>query len=198
VLDDQQGELIEPVVLGGRADRGMPKFALTSEQITDIATFVHSFRVAGYDTSRSQPPTIVVGDAAAGATYFASHCASCHPVVPEFRRALARIDNPRQLQQMWLMPGSVSERGVPQPSNSRPPRARVTLPSGERIEGDIERLDDFIVAVKKADGTRASWRLTDGKTKVEVIDPLQPHRDLLSKYSDADIHNVTAYLVSLQ
>src|SRR5688572_33078638 len=45
VLDDQNGELIGPVVLNGRPDRGMPKFALTPAQISDIATFLHSFQI---------------------------------------------------------------------------------------------------------------------------------------------------------
>ena len=66
VLDDQQGELIAPVVKNGRPDRGMPKFAaFTDEQIKDIVTFIHSFTAAGYDASRMKPPSIVVGDAKA-------------------------------------------------------------------------------------------------------------------------------------
>lgn len=198
VLDDQKGELIGPVVLTGRADRGMPKFALTADQVADIAAFVHSFRVAGYDNSRNQPPTIVVGDAAAGQTFFASKCASCHSPTGDLQRIATRVSNPRMLQQMWLMPGSVSGRGVPPPTNATPPRARVTVAAGETIEGEIERLDDFSVAIRKADGTRASWRIVEGNPKVEIIDPLKPHRDLLPTYRDADIHNVTAYLVTLK
>ena len=34
--------------------------------------------------------------------------------------------------------------------------------------------------------------------KVEVHDPLAPHRELLKVYQDTDIHNVTAYLVTLK
>jgi cytochrome c oxidase cbb3-type subunit 3 len=33
---------------------------------------------------------------------------------------------------------------------------------------------------------------------VEVDDPLATHREMLPRYSDEDIHNVTAYLVTLQ
>jgi hypothetical protein len=198
VLDDRNGELIGPVVLSGRADRGMPKFALTGEQIADIAAFVHSFRVAGYDASRNQPPTIVVGDAAAGQAYFVSKCASCHSPAGDLQGLATRIDNPRLLQQMWLMPGSVTGRGMPQPSRSTPPRAAVTLASGAIVDGELERLDDFSVALIRADGTRAAWRIVDGKPKVELFDPLQPHRELLRTYTDADIHNVTAYLVTLK
>jgi hypothetical protein len=34
--------------------------------------------------------------------------------------------------------------------------------------------------------------------RVDVRDPLQPHRDLLGVYTDADIHDVTAFLVTLK
>ncbi len=47
VLDDKSGELIGPVIRAGRPDRGMPAFAMTPEQIADIAAFMHSFTVAG-------------------------------------------------------------------------------------------------------------------------------------------------------
>jgi len=33
---------------------------------------------------------------------------------------------------------------------------------------------------------------------VVIDDPLEAHFDLLPKYSDADIHNLTAYLVTLK
>src|SRR5688500_19930030 len=65
VLDDRNGELIRPVVLAGRVDRGMPKFMLTADQIGDVAAFMHSFRVNGYDAARNQPQSIVVGNGAA-------------------------------------------------------------------------------------------------------------------------------------
>jgi len=48
-----------------------------------------------------------------------------------------------------------------------------------------------------ADGSHRSFRTGD-RVKVDVRDPLQSHRDLLRVYTDADIHNVTAYLVTLK
>src|SRR5438128_6865662 len=56
VLDDQNGELIAPIVQNGRPDRGMPKFAFSPDQVADIAAFIHTFRAAGYDESRQKPP----------------------------------------------------------------------------------------------------------------------------------------------
>ena len=73
----------------------------------------------------------------------------------------------------------------------------MTLPSGQKVEGELERVDDFVVALKTADGARRAFRTTDG-TKVDVKDPLPPHRELLPTYTDAEIHNVTAFLVTLK
>ena len=197
VLDDQKGELIGPVIRAGRPDRGMPGFAMTADQITDLAAFVHSFRVAGYDASRDRPPSIVVGNAATGEKYFTETCGSCHSATGDLQGVATRISDPRLLQQSWLMPGSVVGRGAPPPARPRPPTATVTLPSGEKIQGQLERVDDFVVALKTSDGGRRSFRIASG-VQVSIADPLQPHRDLLRKYRDADIHDVTAYLSTLK
>ena len=197
VLDDQKGELIGPVIRAGRPDRGMPAFAMTAEQISDLAAFMHSFRVAGYDASRDKPPSIVVGNAAAGEKYFAETCGSCHSVTGDLQGIATRITDPRMLQQSWLMPGSLVGRGAPPPARPRPPTATVTLPSGEKVQGHVERVDDFVVSLKTVDGERRSFRLASG-VQVSITDPLQPHRDLLRRYRDADIHNVTAYLSTLK
>jgi cytochrome c oxidase cbb3-type subunit 3 len=74
----------------------------------------------------------------------------------------------------------------------------VTLPSGETVNGKLERMDDFMVSLTDANGVRRSFRTDRDTPKVEVLDPLQPHRDLWRTYADADIHNVTAFLVTLK
>jgi mono/diheme cytochrome c family protein len=197
VLDDQHGELIAPVVQNGRTDRGMPKFAFTGAQAADIAAFLHTFRAAGYDESRQRPPSIIVGDAKAGEAYFAARCGSCHSVTGDLRGLASRIGDPRLLQQTWLMPGSGAGRGSA-PVKVSPTRVVVTQRSGERVEGVLDRVDDFVVALTTDEGEHRSFRLSGETPKVEVKDPLQPHMNLLRNYSDADIHNVTAYLATLK
>jgi cytochrome c oxidase cbb3-type subunit 3 len=66
------------------------------------------------------------------------------------------------------------------------------------VDGTLDRIDDFTVSLTTADGTRRSFRTAGNTPNVEVHDPLQPHRDLLKSYKDADIHNVTAFLVTLK
>ena len=196
VLGDQHGELMAPVVRAGRP--GMPKFTLTDDQIADVAAFVHTFRAAGYDESRLRPPSIVVGDAKAGEAFFGAKCASCHSPAGDLRGLATKIADPRLLQQTWLLPGSGAGRGGPPSGQVKPTTVTVTLPSGERIDGKLDRLDDFLVALTLADGTRRSFTTSGDTPKVEVHDPLQPHKELLRTYSDADIHNVTAFLVTLK
>ena len=197
VLEDQRGELMAPVVRAGRP--GMPKFTLTDDQIADVAAFVHTFKAFGYDESRNKPPSILVGDAKAGQTFFNGKCASCHSPTGDLRGIATKIADPRLLQQTWLLPGSGGGRGGARPSvRLKPTTVTVTLPSGEKIDGTLDRVDDFIVALTMADGTRRSFGTNGDTPKVEIHDPLQPHKDLLRTYSDTDIHNVTAYLVTLK
>jgi mono/diheme cytochrome c family protein len=198
VLDDQHGELITPVVRNGRTDRGMPKFALSVEQVADIAAYLHTFRAAGYDESRQRPPSIVVGDAKAGEDFFNRRCASCHSASGDLRGLASRIDDPRSLQQTWLMPGSGNGRGTTAPVEAPPERVVVALPSGQKVSGTLDRLDDFGVSLTTDEGERRSFRLSGDTPRVEVKDPLQPHKDLLRVYTDTDIHNVTAFLVTLK
>ncbi len=199
VLDDQHGELMAPVIQNGRTDRGMPKFAFTTEQIADVAAFIHTFRAAGYDESRVKPPSIVVGDAKAGEAFFASKCAACHSISGDLKGLATRVADERLLQQTWLMPGTGGGRGGPPPVATKPARVTVTLPSGEKISGLLDRIDDFGVSLKMDDGTFRSFRTSPGsRTAVDIHDPLKPHKDLLKVYTDADIHNVTAYLVTLK
>jgi mono/diheme cytochrome c family protein len=198
VLDDRSGELIAPVVKQGRPDRGMPRFSFTDDQLNDIVAFIHSFTAAGYDESRMKPPSILVGDPTAGAAYFSAKCASCHSATGDLRGFAAKFSDDKQLQQNWLMPGSGGRGAAPVKLNVPPITVTVTLPSGEKIAGVLDRMDDFVVSLTETDGTHRSFRTTGDSLKVEVHDPLQPHKELLRVYTDVDIHNLTAYLATLK
>jgi cytochrome c oxidase cbb3-type subunit III len=204
VLNDQDGELIAPVVQNGRPERGMPPMAMTLAQVKDIATFVHSFKVGGYDISRMTPPSIVVGDAKAGQAYFNATCASCHSITGDLKGFGAKFTDHKLLQQSWLMPGSGRGFGGfgppagPSPVRVSPTMVSVTLASGETMQGRLGRIDDFIVTLTTADGTFRSFRRVGDTPRVVVTDPLAPHKALLPKYTDKDIHDLTAWLVTVK
>ena len=202
LLTDQNGEVLTSVVQNGRTDRGMPKFTLSGAEIADIAAFIHSFGISSRDPARMRPPNIVVGEAKAGEAFFKAKCSSCHSVTGDLKGIATRISDPRTLQQTWLMPvvyggrgGGTADSGA---INASPVTVTVTPPDGQKVDGRLGRIDDFIVTLTQADGTTRSFRRDGNTPKVEVHDPLQPHKDLLRVYTDKDIHDVTAYLVTIK
>ena len=48
------------------------------------------------------------------------------------------------------------------------------------------------------DATVRTFRRDGDVPKVEVHDPMKAHRDLLSVYTDQNMHDVTAYLATLK
>jgi cytochrome c oxidase cbb3-type subunit III len=196
VLDDQNGELIAPVVQNGRPDQGMPKFNMTNAQIADVAAYIHNFKVGGYDESRMVPPSVLVGDAKAGEAYFKLKCASCHSATGDLKGIGSRITDAKLMQNTFLMPGG-GGRGPAAPVKVSPTTVTVTV-AGKKTEGTLVRIDDFTVTLNEADGTQRTFRRDGDTPKVELHDPLQPHRNLLPAYTDKDIHNLTAYLVTVK
>jgi mono/diheme cytochrome c family protein len=194
VLNDQNGELIAQVVQNGKGE--MPALKLTNAQVSDIAAFIHSFRVGGYDVSRMTPPSILVGDAKAGEAVFRAKCASCHSPTGDLKSLASKITDPKLLQNFFLMPGGGGRgRGG---AAAPPTTVTVTPPSGPKVEGRLARIDDFTVTLIDSEGVQRTFRRDGDVPKVEIHDPLKPHRDLLPTYTDKEIHNLTSYLVTLK
>lgn len=201
VLDDQNGELIAPVVKGSLVAQGMPGFAtLSDEDIVAIATFLHSLPVTNRGDP-ADPAAVLVGDPKAGEIYFngAGKCGTCHSVTGDLAGIGAEY-NPKALQNLLVSGGGGRGFGGPTaPMPSVPPTTvTVTLASGEKVEGKLPHMDAFTVSLTEADGTHKSFFIHDGVPKVEVHNPLQPHLDMLPVLKDHDIHNLTAYLATLK
>ena len=207
VLADQDGEAIIPVIQKGRPDKGMPPMPINDADAKAVATFLHHLLAsAGRQGSPppvdTPPPDVLVGDAAAGQTYFAAKCTTCHSASGDLKGIAARVPDAKTLQNLWVSGGVAAGRGGRggrgRGSSGSTVTVTVTLPSGEKAEGQLRRIDDFIVTLVQADGTERSFRRDGDRPKVEVRDPLQGHRDLLAVYTDKDMHDVTAYLVTLK
>jgi len=200
VMDDQNGEAIAVVVQNGRPDRGMPKFDLTMQQVSDVAAFLHSLYISGHDPSRDIPVNIVVGDAKAGEAYFngPGKCNTCHSITGDLA-GVGSKDDPKTLQDAVVSGGGGrGGRGGAASSKIPPTTVKVTLPSGQVVQGTLGRIDDFDVSLTDSSGIYRTFRRTGDVPKVEVNNPLQAHIDLLRRYTDNDIHNLTAYLVTLK
>lgn len=207
-LSDKEGELIVPIIEGSRQSAGMPKIPVSHEDALALAAYVRSVmgtigRQGMPPGVGKEPPSILVGDAKAGQAFFDSKCAQCHSATGDLKGIATRIDDPRMLQNTWVSGGS-GRRGrgpaaaAPGGVDPRAVMATVTLPSGEKIEGRVLRIDDFLVTLRLADNSIRSFTREGAVPKVEVKDPMKGHRDLLGVYTDKDIHDVTAYLVTLK
>lgn len=212
VLTDQDGDLIYPVVKNGRNTPGMPPMPplpLSEDDVKAIAAYIHS--VAATKLGQGGPPAgeqkelnIVVGDPAAGKRYFDANCASCHSATGDLAGVATRYGSPMALQTAWVAGGGGGGRGgrggggAAAPRAPKPVTVTVTAANGEKIEGRLEQIDDFLVAVQLPDGTTRTFTRHGNVPAVEIHDPLEGHKKLLVKYTDKDIHDVTAYLVTLK
>jgi cytochrome c oxidase cbb3-type subunit 3 len=198
VLDDEKGILIAPILRDGRPDAGMPKLGLTEPQIADLVAWLHvQTYSAGHRTTYAFMD-VLTGDAKKGEAYFNATCKGCHSATGDLKGIGTRYDA-FALQAKWLQPrgGRGGGRGSA-PSTKSAITVTVTPASGPAVTGVLDRVDDFSVSLKDSRGEYRSFTREGAVPKVEIHDPLKPHVDLLGKYTDPDIHNVTAYLVTLK
>ena len=201
VLHDEKGDKIGPVILEGRPQKGMPKFAMTQQQITDIAAFLHTQAQKTASRFTYQIQNVVTGDAKAGEAYFngAGGCNGCHSPTGDLAGIAKKFD-PVALQSRFLYPKTFYYPGMPHFGPLPPPtKVTVTLSSGKSFSGVLKHVDDFSVSLYDASGDYHSWlREKEPGIKVEIQDPLAAHVALLQKYTDSDMHNILAYLETLK
>jgi cytochrome c oxidase cbb3-type subunit 3 len=188
VTADVDGDKIGPVVRNGRPDKGMPPFDRSDQQIASLAAFIHTQQSnalrsggrKGVDASDLQ-----TGDAEAGKQYFngTGGCATCHSPTGDLAGIASRHKG-LELEELMLYPKHAKSK------------VTVTLASGQTITGTLAYLDEFTIGLIDPAESYRSWRTRDVKYKVDA--PVDAHVELFSKYTDADIHNLMAYLQTLQ
>ena len=190
VRHDENGNLIGAVIRDGRPDRGMPPVPLSPNQVSDIVAFVKS-RVAAADIRSSNrgplgsPDKLLTGNADAGRAFFqgTGGCSSCHSPTGDLAGISGKY-TADVLQARFLYP------------QQRHRTATVTDANGKQYSGELLTLTNYDVSIQDAEGWYHSWPLSS--VKLDLKDPLAAHRSLLAKYTDADMHNMLAYLETLK
>ena len=206
VQDDEDGKQLGPFLRIGRPDRGMPPFDLAPGQLSDLATFLHATIHLAANRRLYQILDIVTGDPKGGEAFFngAGNCHSCHSAAGDLKGIGSRFDA-ATLQNRFVMPRG--GRGAAPPDRPPPPpyldknavRVTVTLPSGQSSAGAMVRVTDFDVTLyDPATEQLRSWLRHGDVPRITITDPLQAHVDMWVKWTDADMHNMTAYLASLK
>lgn len=192
-LDDEKGDKIGPVIHSGRGK--MPPFpSMTGAQIEDIAAFLRSKQQAAINRNAYTIQNVNTGNAAQGKEYFEQHCGSCHSPTGDMAGVAAKF-TPEILLNRIVYPGGRGGRGAG-PAPRVHPSVTVTA-NGRSFSGTLQYMDDFDVALEDASGEYLSFTRGPGVT-VDLKDPLAGHEKLIPQYSDADLHNVLAYLETLK
>jgi cytochrome c oxidase cbb3-type subunit 3 len=170
----------------------MPSFAtMKDDQIAAIVAFLHhqasvalhSNRVGGdYPVAK-----LLTGNARAGKAFFdgAGGCSGCHSVTGDLAK-VAKKYSPIELQQHMVYPATKAAEKT----------AVVVLKNGTEYSGKVVRQDEFTIALTCDDGWYRTFRMDE--VKVSEKDPLEAHRELMRRYTDADLHNLFAYLETLK
>jgi cytochrome c oxidase cbb3-type subunit 3 len=186
---DVDGELLGPMIREGRPDKGMPGFPLPKDQMADVVAFLHAQAKAALNSNRvgrDYPlEKLLTGNAEAGKAYFngAGRCHSCHSPTGDLS-GIGKKFSPIDLQSRFLYP------------NGSKSTVTVTTSDGKQFTGTLLHIDTFDIAMKDRDGWYHSWPRS--QVKAEVHDPLEAHRQLLGQYTEDNVHNLFAYLESLQ
>src|SRR6185295_16008659 len=206
VQTDEEGKQLGEFLKAGRPDKGMPRFDLTEAQNKDLAAFLHNAIYMNSNRRLYKILDVLVGDPKAGEAYFngPGKCKSCHSPANDLKAIGSRYSDAAMLQGRMILPRGTPPGSPPLPPYRAPNALKVTVTppgatSGDAVTGALVRLTDFDVTLyEPKSGQMKSWLRSGDTPKVVVTDPLQGHVELLSKWTDADMHNVTAYLAGIK
>jgi cytochrome c oxidase cbb3-type subunit 3 len=194
VAQDSHGDKLAPMIHAGRPNAGMPAFAnLGEEDLNAIVAFLHNqmdkFAQLGGGRRSVDPADLATGNAAAGREYFngTGKCSSCHSPSGDLAHIATRVQGLNLIRRMLYPTGNSGATQV---------RATFQLPSGQTVVAPVAAEDEFSVTVLDPLGARQTYQRS--AVKVKIDDPLSAHFDQLGKYTDADMHNVYAYLETLK
>jgi cytochrome c oxidase cbb3-type subunit 3 len=189
VKHDKTGAAIAAVIHNGRPEKGMPKFDLSETAMAGVVAFIYNQQASNATNGKRRgvlPSDLQTGNAALGKQYFEGQgrCYTCHSPTGDLAHVGSRLIG-LKLEQRMLYPDRVKAK------------ATVSLPGGQSFSGEVAYNDEFTIALRDADGRYRSFRKSPS-VKVHIDAPVEAHADLLSKYTDDDIHNLMAYLQTLK
>ncbi|HUY95943.1 MAG TPA: c-type cytochrome [Terracidiphilus sp.] len=191
VLDDHGGDKIAPVVREGRQAAGnkMPAFNFSSPELASLVAFLHARVQEAAEHPGGRRGVAVAdlqtGNVEAGKAYFngAGGCAKCHSPAGDLAGVANRYQG-LQLEMQMLAPRGAKST------------VTVTAASGKTFTGTLAYLDEFTVGLRDAAGVYHSWPAKLVRYKVNA--PVEAHVEQFPKYTDADVHNLMAYLQTLK
>jgi cytochrome c oxidase cbb3-type subunit 3 len=196
VLQDRYGSKLAPFLAANHPmQSGRKSASLSKTDVADLSHFIHE-RV--YDTLRGssifKPGQLVTGNAKAGEAWFngAGKCSTCHSATGDLKGIGGRYD-PATLQGRFLFPRGGGRRG----GGGKQLTLTITPPNGPAVTGAPVVFDDFDVSVRDENGKVHAFTRSP-QLKVVRNDPFAMHDQLLDVYTDQNMHDMLAYLVTLK
>ncbi len=189
VRTDIDGNKIYAIVRNGVPGTKMPAFVFSDHELTSLAAFIHEAAAKAASAPGGRRGVDVAdlqtGNAEAGKRYFdgPGGCAKCHSATGDLAGIASRLEG-LQLEEQMLYPRNAKSR------------VTVTLPSGQQVSGTLAYQDEFTIGLRDSSGSYRSW--PTAKVKFAVDSPVDAHVEQFSKYTDADIHNLMAYIQTLR
>jgi mono/diheme cytochrome c family protein len=186
VTQDHDGDKLAPFLKEGRPSLGMPSFAsLQPAQVSDLAAFLHN-QLRTTRRNRLPESALLVGNAKAGEAYYsgAGKCNTCHSVKGDLAGIGGKLQ-PLALTTSFLTPPA------------QPIKVSATLPSGKTITGKLEYVDEFTISMTDTSSLYHTWPRKYLKN-LSMMDPLAAHKKQLLSYTDENIHDLLAYLVTIK
>jgi cytochrome c oxidase cbb3-type subunit 3 len=180
----------------------MPPFpAIADVDMKKLVEYIHT-RKKAVDANpgrrrKVSADDLSTGNADAGRAYFDGACSTCHTTTGDLAGIASKYRGLALMQRMlYPTAGNAVPLAPGEKRKANPVTATITLASGQTVSGPIAYRDEFTIAITDSAGYYRSWPASD--VTVSINDPLKAHADLLPKYSDADIHNLFAYLQTLK
>ena len=82
------------------------------------------------------------------------------------------------------------------PASQGPQKVKVTTRTGQTVEGSVRAQTDFDLSLTDSTGQYHYFKVNE--VQIDKDDKLAGHRALLPRYTDTDIHDLAAYLVTLK
>jgi len=187
VLADVNGDKISEVVRNGRPEKKMPAFDIQGAEMTNLVAFIHAQAATAASKKGARKGVDIAdlqtGNLEAGKQYFSAKCANCHSATGDLKGIASRFEGLRLEMQMLY----------PQEAKSK---VTITLPSGEVVKGTVAYRDEWTIGIHDENNAYRSWKAS--KVRIAVDPGLDGHVALFPQYSDADIHNLMAYLQTLR
>lgn len=202
------GKTLRAFLAIGRPEKGMPPFPMSSEQAVNLSAALQKIASAAASARnggrKTDPASVLVGDAERGKAFFngdVGKCSSCHAVAEaqaspatNLAHIATTYPEPKLLQNRMVLNRSFFWS----PSLGKDVTATIIHRDGRKLSGYLTSISDFKVVIRDEQGAETTIPRKGGEPRVDLTDRLQHHLDLLDRYQDNDIHDLTAYLATLK